>query len=88
MLFIEKFYAKQLVDNHLNILIKAANTVIVEIIRIETLKFWQRLKIHKMLLTKYLRKRKIELFCQEIELFIELYFKTKSHWLIGKSQTE
>ena len=66
-LFTEKSSAEQLVGNHSIILIRAAKTVDAGVIGVEALERWQKLKIHGMLLTKYLGEEKIELLCWEIE---------------------
>lgn len=75
-------------SNHSNIHIRATKAANVKVIRVEALECWQRLKIHRLSLTKYLEKEKIKLFCQEIELSTEIQLKTIPYWLINKSQLE
>lgn len=75
-LFTKKSSIEQLVDNYSNILIRTTKAINVGVIRIKALEHWQRLKIYIILLVRYLGERKIELFCQEIELSIEIQLKT------------
>ena len=87
-LLTEKFSAEQLVGNHSNILIRAAKVVDAGVIAVETLERWQRLKVHRMLLAKYLEEGKMELLCREIESSTGIQLKMVFCWLISESQLE
>lgn len=87
-LFTKKCSIKQLVNNHSNVLIRAVNKIDMGVTGIKVLEHQKKLKIHKILLARYLRKEKIEVFCQEIESFTEMQLKTVFCQLIGKSQLE
>lgn len=87
-LLIEKSSAEQLVGNHSTILIRAAKAIDAGIIGVEALERWQKLKIHGMSLTRYLREGKMEVLCQEIESSIGIQLKTVPRWLINKSRLE
>lgn len=56
----EKWNTENLVKNHSNILIRAAKLINNKVICVETLKYWQRLKVYKMFLVWYLGDRKKE----------------------------
>ena len=45
-------------------------------IRIEILEHWQKLKVHKMPLERYLGERKMELLKREVESVAEIQLKT------------
>lgn len=60
-LLTEKANAENLVRDHSNMLIRAAKSIDEKVIGIEALERWQRLKMHGMLLARYLGKGKMEL---------------------------
>ena len=62
-LLTEKSNAEDLLGDYLTTLIQAAKSVDKGVIRVEVLERWHRLKVHGMLLMRYLREGKIELFC-------------------------
>lgn len=64
----EKFNVKNLLRDHSTILIQTANFVEEEVIRIEILKYWHKLKIREMFLMRYLGGEKIELFYRKSNL--------------------
>lgn len=69
-LLTKKSNAKQLVNNHSNILMKAAKAVNLEVIRIKGLRHWQKLNIYGMSLVRYFGKKKVEILYYKIELFM------------------
>ena len=87
-LLTEKSSAEQLVSNHLNIFIRATKTVDAGVIGVEVLERWQRLKVHGMLLARYLGEGKMELLCREIESSTGIQLKTIPRWLISESRLE
>lgn len=87
-LLTEKSIAEQLVANHLNILIKVTIIVNVGIIVVEALECWQRLKIYRISYMRYLEKRKMEVLCRKIELFMRIQLKTIPYLLISESWPE
>lgn len=52
----------------------------------EALKHWQRLKVYRILLARYLEKGKIEVVYREIESLTRIQLKMIFRWLISKSQ--
>lgn len=52
-LLTEKSNAEELINNHSNILIRAAKSVAEGIIGVEALEHWQPLKVHGMSLARY-----------------------------------
>ncbi len=87
-LLTEKSSAEQLVNNHSNILIRAAKAVDAGVIGVEALERWQRLKVHGMSLARYLGKGKMEVLCREIESSTGIQLKTVPRWLISESRLE
>lgn len=87
-LLIEKSNVEGLVKDYSNLLIRVAKLINKEVIGVEAFKHWQKLKVYKMSLVKYLGKKKIELLWREIESFIEIMLKIFLHWLINKTQLE
>ncbi len=85
-LLTEKFNIKELINIHSNLLIRAAKSVNNRVIRVEALKYWQRLKIHGMSLVRYIDKGKMEMHCREIELSAGIQLKTRPRWLINKTR--
>ena len=81
----QKSSVEQLVGNHSNILIRAAKVVDAGVTGVETLERWQRLKVHRMSLVRYLGEEKIKLFCQKIESSTGIQLKTVPRWLISES---
>lgn len=59
-----------------NALIRAAKTVDTAIVGVKILEHWQRLKVHGMLLDRYLGEVRMELLKQEIESAIGIQLKT------------
>ncbi len=84
-LLTEKSSAGQLISNHSNIFIRAAKVVDVEVIGVEALEHWQRLRIHGMSLARYLEEGKMDLLCRKIESSTGIQLKTVLYWLISKS---
>ena len=76
-LLTEKFNIKELINIHSNLLIRAAKSVNNRVIRVEALKYWQRLKIHGMSLVRYIDKGKMEMHCREIELSAGIQLKAR-----------
>lgn len=66
-LLTENVNARLLILRLSNVLIQAAKTIIVAIIGVEILEYWQCLKVYKMSLDKYLGDGKMELVRQEVE---------------------
>ncbi len=87
-LLTKKSSAEQLVNNHSNILIRAAKAVDPGVIGVEALERWQRLKVHGMSLARYLGKGKMEVLCREIESSTGIQFKTVPRWLISESRLQ
>lgn len=87
-LLTEKSNAEELISNHSNILIRAAKSVDEEVIWVEALERWQRLKVHGMSLARYLGEEKMKILCQEIESSTGIQLKTPPRWLINESQLE
>ena len=87
-LLIEKSNAEDLLKDHTITLIWATKLVDKEVIGVEALERWHRLKIHGMPLMRYLGKGKIKLFYREIKSFTRIKLKTISQWLINKEQLE
>lgn len=73
--FTEKSNVENIVIDYSNMLIKAAKSLDRNITGIEAFKRWQKLKMYKMFLEKYLRKEKIELFHQKIKLSMGIQLK-------------
>lgn len=69
-LLTKKANAIELFKTRTNILIQAAKTINQAVINV--LERWHWLKIHRILLDKYLGKRKIELFKQKVESSIRI----------------
>ncbi len=75
-LLTEKSSEKDLIKEHSKVLIRAAKSIDEAVIGVEALERWQRLKVHRMPLARYLREGKIELLCCEIEFSIAIKLKT------------
>lgn len=73
-----------LISQKSNLLISVAKLVDFEVIRVEIVEHWQRLKVHSMLLKRYLEERKMELLKREIELGMGIQLKAIFCWLISK----
>lgn len=86
-LLAERSNAEDLIQHHSNALIRAAKSVDKEVIGVETLERWHRLKVHGMLL-RYFGEAKIELLCGEIESSTGIKLKTTPRWLISEAQLE
>ena len=54
----EKSSMEQLISIYSNIFIKDTKTIDVRVIGVKVLKYWQRLKVHRMLLEKYLNVKR------------------------------
>lgn len=55
-------------------------------IGIKALEYWKRLKMHEMLLARYLRDENIELLWREIELSRGIKLKTMPWWLVSETR--
>lgn len=64
---IKKADAKLLIPWQSNLLIWAIKTVSPTVMEIKILKHWQRLKVHRMPLQRYLGKQKIELLKRKVK---------------------
>lgn len=53
---------------------------------VEILEQWQRLKVHGMLLERYLGPRKLELLRREVESSTGISLKTMPRWLINEDR--
>lgn len=60
-LLTKMFNSKDLIRHHSKILIQAAKLINERVIQMESLKWWDRIKIYRMSLIRYLGKRKIEI---------------------------
>ena len=71
-----------------NLLIRAAKTVDSTVVGIKVLEHWQRLKIFGISLDRYLKKGKIEMLKQKVELSISIQLKALRCWLISKNRLQ
>lgn len=69
-----------------NLLIRAVKSLDSEVIVVEVLKHWQRLKVHGMSLEKYLEEERMELFGKKIEWATGIQLSTIPCWLISESR--
>ena len=83
-LLTEKSNEEELINIHSNVLIRAAKLVHKRVIELGALEHWQRLKIHKMSLVRYLDEGKMEMLCREIESSTGIQVKTQPRWLINE----
>lgn len=83
-LLTEKANAIIILPQRSNLLIRAAKTVDDAIVRVENLEQWQRLKVYKMLLERYLGPGKLKLLRREVESSIGILLKFMPCWLINK----
>lgn len=60
-LITENFNAENLIGDYYNMPIRAAKSIVEEVIDIEALERWQRQKLYEILLAQYLRNRKMKL---------------------------
>lgn len=87
-LLTEKSNAENLVRDHSNMLIRAAESVDEKVTSIEALERWQRLKVHGMSLAQYLGEGKMELLRREIKSSTGIQLKTPPRWLISETRLE
>ncbi len=66
-LLTKKSNVEQLISNHSNILIRAAQAVDGEVTGVEILERWQQLKVERMSLARYFGEEKMEVFCRKVE---------------------
>lgn len=85
-LLTEKGDAIELLKTRTNVLIRAAKTVDRAVIGAEALEHWQRLKVHGMLLSRYLGEGKMELLKREVESSTGIRLKTVPRWLIPENR--
>ena len=85
-LLIEKANAGLLVPRLSNTLIQAAKTVDAAIVGVEILEHWQRLKVHRMSLYRYLDEGKMGLLKQEVESSTGIQLKALPRWLINENR--
>ena len=83
-LLTEKADATMLFPQQSNLLIRAAKTVDDAVVRVEILEQWQPLKVHGMLLERYLGPGKLELLKREVESLTGIPLKTMPQWLINE----
>lgn len=80
----EKADAIMLLPQCSNLLIRTAKTVDDAVLGVENFKQWQRLKVHGMLLERYLvGPGKLELLRREFEISTGISLKTMPRWLIN-----
>ena len=82
----EKADAGLLIPRKSNLLIRAVKSVDPEVIGVEVLEHWQRLKVHGMPLERYLGEGKMELLKREVESATGIQLKTIPRWLISESR--
>lgn len=56
------------------------------IVKVEILEHWQRLKMHGILLEKYLNEGNMELFKHKVKSSIRIQLKALPRWYINKSR--
>lgn len=74
-----------LLSQRSNLLIQVAKTVNDTIVGVEILKQWQRLKVHRMSLERYVEPRKLELLRRGVESSTSISLKTMPRWFINKN---
>ena len=67
-------------------LIRAAKSVDEAVVGVEVLEQWQRLKVHGMLLERYLGLGKMELLKREVESSTGISLKAIPRWLINEDR--
>ena len=87
-LLTEKSNTEDLLRDHSTILIRATKSVNKEVIGVESLERWHRLKVHGMPLMRYLREGKMELLYREIKSSTGIRLKTIPRWLINAEHLE
>ncbi len=80
----EKANAGSIVPWLSNVLIRAAKTVDQAIVGVEILEHWQRLKVHRMSLERYLGEGSMDLLKREVESSTGIQLKSLPRWLINK----
>ena len=84
-LLTKKANARLFIPRLSNVLIRAAKTVNLAIIRVEILDYWQCLKVHGISLERYLAEGCIELLKCKVEFSIGIQLKFLPYWLIKKN---
>lgn len=59
-------------------------TVDSTIVRVEIIEYWQRLKVYRISLERYLNKRSMELFKHEVVFLTGIQLKVLFNWLMNK----
>ncbi len=85
-LLTEKANATMLVPSRSNLLIRAAKSVDEAVVGVEVLEQWQCLKVHGMLLERYLEPGKMELLKREVESLTGIPLKATPRWLINEDR--
>lgn len=65
-LFTQNINARVVIPSLLNVFIWVIKTVDSTIVRVEIIKYWQRLKVYRISLERYLNKKSMELFKHEV----------------------
>ena len=85
-LLTERADATMLLLLRANLLIQAAKTVDDAVVGVEILEQWQRLKVHGMLLKRYLEPGKMELLKREVESSTGIPLQATPCWLINEER--